>query len=540
MKLKKIFITFFFIFSITLLYGCENKNFNFENAFDFKDGVARVETNKKFGYINKEGNFIINPKYEDALDFSNKFAWVKKDNLWGCIDKNDNTILNFEYEDVIPTYEDNSLIVKQDNKLGLFYDGEITIFPMFDEITPNINPDVLIVNDGSKLGLFTYTGDTILDPIYSDISFKSNLVCFMVDNKYGILNLNTKEKLESLSDTPLTFIDNISTFSSNGKYGYINADGNVLIEPKFENALYFNSCNLASVKLNNKWGVINKSGDFIVEPKYEEIVYNESSDYDFKDKSNSSTFLIKLNNKWGLLDSYGKELLEPTFNYATPLNNETFAISENSSMWALADTKGTILSDFKYNSLHSISDKFTCAQIKEKNTIVNLNGLEVLKPEYNSVYFFNNNFIIEKDGKTGYISNDGKEILPIKYDELNSSPEFLLPENYDTTIEEFYSSYIELYNQQLNNYIYIKLDNKFGVCNKDGKIIIEPKYSRIKYLNKNYLAVLEDNLWGILDINGNVIITPKFNDIGKFNADLVPVKVDNHWRYVDLKDNFVI
>lgn len=54
-----------------------------------------------------------------------------------------------------------------------------------------------------------------------------------------------------------------------GKWGFIDLDGNVVIEPRFDTAnLFFHE--RAPVLLNNKWGFINHAGAFVVEPTYEE------------------------------------------------------------------------------------------------------------------------------------------------------------------------------------------------------------------------------------------------------------------------------
>ena len=56
----------------------------------------------------------------------------------------------------------------------------------------------------------------------------------------------------------------------NGKYGYINEKGEVVIDFIFEDANGF-KYNLAAVKLNDKWGFIDLSGQFQIEPKFDRV-----------------------------------------------------------------------------------------------------------------------------------------------------------------------------------------------------------------------------------------------------------------------------
>jgi hypothetical protein len=47
--------------------------------------------------------------------------------------------------------------------------------------------------------------------------------------------------------------------ASNGRWGYINTNNQLVIRPKFEDAKEFKG-GRAAVKLNKKWGFINKQG----------------------------------------------------------------------------------------------------------------------------------------------------------------------------------------------------------------------------------------------------------------------------------------
>ena len=50
------------------------------------------------------------------------------------------------------------------------------------------------------------------------------------------------------------------------RYGYIDKEGNVVIEYKFNYAEEFEG-DLAIVGIDEKYGFINKDGEFVIEPK---------------------------------------------------------------------------------------------------------------------------------------------------------------------------------------------------------------------------------------------------------------------------------
>ena len=93
----------------------ENKDYGYvskeilENA-DFNEdvGLARVEKNDKYGFIDKTGKVVIPLEYDDAwnfkeglaqYDFKEGLAKVKKDDKWGRIDTTGKVVVPLKYDD---------------------------------------------------------------------------------------------------------------------------------------------------------------------------------------------------------------------------------------------------------------------------------------------------------------------------------------------------------------------------------------------------------------------------------------------------------
>jgi hypothetical protein len=64
------------------------------------NGMVKVRTGIKWGYVNREGKIVINPKFDNAEDFSEDMTGVKIGNKWGFIDKTGNMLINPQFDNV--------------------------------------------------------------------------------------------------------------------------------------------------------------------------------------------------------------------------------------------------------------------------------------------------------------------------------------------------------------------------------------------------------------------------------------------------------
>lgn len=85
-------------------YGFINENgtviipFEYDNASDFEEGLARVFVNGHWGYINKLNRMVIPAEYDfPTFPFHHGLAIVGKNNGVGFIDKDNHTVIPFDY-----------------------------------------------------------------------------------------------------------------------------------------------------------------------------------------------------------------------------------------------------------------------------------------------------------------------------------------------------------------------------------------------------------------------------------------------------------
>jgi hypothetical protein len=101
------------------------------------------------------------------------------------------------------------------------------------------------------------------------------------------------------------FSNGLGKIFVDGKAGFINAKGEIVIKPRFKDAGRFQE-NLAPVELENgKWGYINKKGKLVIKPVFDwALMFREGR------------ALVQVGKKWGYIDNTGEIIIKPQFDHA--------------------------------------------------------------------------------------------------------------------------------------------------------------------------------------------------------------------------------
>lgn len=252
-----------------------------------------IEIDKKYGFINKIGMIIIEPKFDYSEDFYDGLAYVKIVNKKGFIDDTGKMIFempektgkhNFgEFPDgLLAIFTETNDGWGAENYGFINKEGEISIPQQYDE-----------ANDFSE-------GLAEVCKKFKETDEKTDWQCGFIDTtgkmifKTGFGAKNFSEGLAAVC-------------VSEGKCGYIDKTGKIVIEPQFANVGNFSE-GLAAVrdKSLDNWGFIDKTGKMVIEPKFSGVE-------DFSDGLAVAQNGSGENGKDGFIDKTGNFVIEPLF-----------------------------------------------------------------------------------------------------------------------------------------------------------------------------------------------------------------------------------
>ena len=118
----------------------------YENGF-FNEGLARIQQNEKWGFINKNGDLVINAEFDTAYKFCNERALVKMESKWGFIDKQGRIAITLKYE-AAHSFQEDLAGVKLNGKWGFIDKTGKTIIPfVFNHLEESFNEGIAFMQD---------------------------------------------------------------------------------------------------------------------------------------------------------------------------------------------------------------------------------------------------------------------------------------------------------------------------------------------------------------------------------------------------------
>ena len=132
-----------------------------------------------------------------------------------------------------------------------------------------------------------------------------------------------------------------------GKYGFVDAEGNLLFDPpQFDNTYYFNNGH-AGVSADGKWGIVDEKGKLTVEPRFDELR-----------PDGDGLFVVRLGDEKFWIDVRGERRPEP---YRAALRRRTISCGDGGKvigwkvdgqmLWGLAAADGRTLIEPKYRAI---------------------------------------------------------------------------------------------------------------------------------------------------------------------------------------------
>ncbi|MBA3871042.1 MAG: WG repeat-containing protein [Anaerolineae bacterium] len=300
---------------------------------------------------------------------------------------------------------------------------------------------------------------------------------------YAVLSMGQTTSTLAQDTAPLYRVE------QNGKWGFIDTTGHVVIAPQFESTYGFSHTNIAPVKIKGQWGFIDRTGRVIIPPIFKDIPTSvldrlPSVEDGLIFYQDADTHLLTV-----LAPPNGKYVLGQYDAVNHVKNAQLFAV-ERDQKWGFVDETGKVLVDVKYDSAYSLGGLLVVTQNKLSGFIDEA-GKSITAIQYQALHGFSEGFAAVKlDSRWGYIDRAGTMVIP---------PTYVSDRSFSGGLAA------------------VKINDKWGFIDPTGKIVSQPTFDKVSDYRDGAAWVLVQGKWGMIDAQGKIIIEPKFD--GVFPAD---------------------
>lgn len=224
-----------------------------------------VKENGKFKIVNTENEVFLEDKFEDVTSIDTENVIVKKAGKYGVINISQEEKIAIEYDELTYAFS-NYYIAKKDNSYGIItLEKEVKLPFEYNYITYIKEADFIQAETKDmKSQLLDRDFNVKVEGIITQINNDKNYIRVRVADDYKYYNF----KLEEKENTEILATNTIFLSKKDGKYGYVNEKGIVVVDYIYEDATEQNKYGYVAVKKDGKWGSLDAKGKVVVEPTY--------------------------------------------------------------------------------------------------------------------------------------------------------------------------------------------------------------------------------------------------------------------------------
>ena len=534
----------------------ENRKYEIETISEYKYFVVREENKygvidndgNKVIDAKYEDVIIPNPERAVFICYENNSTIVLNEN---------GEKIFAEYENVEPLrlknissdlmYEKSTLKYSKDGKYGIIdFNGKKITNALYEQIdTLQFKEGELLVKKSEKYGVINIKGATLVktkydsietDKFYTEESGYKNsgyIVRVTTDEgyRYGYVDLNGKEVIETKYNDLYRILETNSEdvyiiCAENGKYGLIN-NNKLVIENLYQSLTYAESNKTIVALKGKKYGVLSIDGDEIVPFEYKQIDITGQYIYATDDSDN-----VKVFNTSGERTELTKEVVSiDVKNTNYKINLKTTSGRTIYSIYN--ENKKITKTDYTYIQ-YLFDNYFIACDTKGKLGIINDSEKTIIEFIYDSIHIIENTNMVEtlnnSTNMTEIYSHNFKKICELENATLENNIDYIKLYNKEN------AKYISKDEKEVKNTdvftknkIFAKqVQNKWGFADINGNKVVDYKYDKVTEVNEyGFAGIKQNDKWGVINSNGEIIVEPTY----KINSEN-PIFIGEYYQVI--------
>ncbi|AZQ64239.1 WG repeat-containing protein [Flammeovirga pectinis] len=344
-------------------------------------------------------------------------------------------------------------------------------------------------------GLYGFKKDTDIDwkisPQFENAFNFSNVGIAVVKTREGYSLINTKGK--RLTDD---YYD---------RFGWAD-DADTTRSPLFYG-------NLVGVKKNDVWGVINTKGKVIISPQFKFLNYY----------SDGISIVENKKGRLGAVDTNGKEIIPITFQSLRFLaGGLPLLVAKNNGVQGVINLKGEWVLPLDFITVKWAGNKLLAAMTQKGEWLFVYHNGEHYSEEFYSNwkwYHKQKKLLLNRNGRLGLLDENANVVFETKCKSISFNDSSIIAEKFPKIelgdinkklLSTWYCDSLSFAGDSLIRYY---TSGKVGIATSTGKNKFYNFYSEVSDFIDGQAIVNKNNKFGVCDINGVLIVPVKYNSI---------------------------
>ena len=204
----------------------------FDSIKSIQDNIVVYEYNKKYSAYDIENKKKLKESYQELIYTANGLFIAKTDSVYGIVDM------------------DSTTKVKQ-NYTNINYYKDANIYELQEK---NSTVNTILNNNLEE----------IAKGIINEVNSNKNYIRIWTENGYEYYDFSGTKK----DSKDVLTQNNLFLSKQNGKYGFVDKDGNVVVDYLYDDATEQNEFGYIAVKKDGLWGCLDKKGKVLCQTQY--------------------------------------------------------------------------------------------------------------------------------------------------------------------------------------------------------------------------------------------------------------------------------
>jgi hypothetical protein len=379
----------------------------FERLWPQKEGPMPAMRQGRWGFVDRSGQWVIEPKYDSAQPFRDGRSLVSKDGVAGWIEATGKEHLFASDLTVLQLVDDGRAIAAKGCGIGVVEaDGQWTIPPAYENVQ-SFGEGVFVVTRNAAAGLVVGSGRFLTPGLPDGPKNIREVATEVSGGGWQFIDLAGHDLGPDVLVDASDFHEGYAVVAVDARYGVIDTSGNITVPLLFRVPLHDFHEGRAAAKANwGGWGYIDPRCHWVIAPVYgqaedfaggtaevargqdQSLVWSRidksgqevrDSQAQLDDDTREGLRRLALNGRWGFVDPQQQWVIPAQFDDESSFSEGAAAV-ERAGKWGFIDKSGKLIVPAQFDAVGDFHGGLARVKQNDRWTYVSQSG-ELLKSE---------------------------------------------------------------------------------------------------------------------------------------------------------------